>query len=123
MGTKNFKVRREIARIMNAALADLTPEQLKIFIEKNIFEYFGKLIEEKDDVLQDIGLTGIQRILRLEGDQAHEGSSKAYYGALLKKKNKTREAIEKLQHHAKRISNLTSEILDFVDSVSEEGKS
>ena len=121
MGIKDFKVRKQIARIMENIMTDASPKQLKIFLEKNVFEYFGKLIEEKDDFLQDIGLTGIRRILELEGNQADGDGSKACYGALLKK-NKTREVIEKLQNHAKRISKLTTEILDFVDSAAEEGK-
>ncbi len=92
---------------------DLTPEELRFLLEKEIFEYFEKLIEEKDDVLQEAGLRGIRSVL------GHEGFPKDFYWTLLEKK-KTREVIERRQNHALRVSKLSSEILGFMDSASEE---
>jgi len=83
---------------------------------KRVFDYFEKLIQDKDDVLQEIGLTGIRNILGLEGDQP---CGRAFYWSVLEK-NKILEVIERQQNHAIRVSKLTSEILGFRGSLSEE---
>lgn len=78
-------------------MADPTPEQPKIL------EYFGRLIEDQDPVLQEIGLRGMKSILELgERDQAG-------YWSLLEKNN-TIDVMENLQNYARQITKLTSEI-------------
>jgi len=90
-------MRRDIAQIFNHIMADPTPEQPKIL------EYFGRLIEDQDPVLQEIGLRGMKSILELgERDQAG-------YWSLLEKNN-TIDVMENLQNYARQITKLTSEI-------------
>ncbi len=99
-------MRREVAWIFKNVMTNPTSEQLKILLEKNVLEYFGKLVEDPDDSLQEIGLTGIQ-IISGSGEKA-----------TFLEKTRTIEVIEKLQGHATRISKLTSEILSVVNSAS-----
>ncbi len=54
--------------VINNLLCEPTPEQWRILLEKRVFEYLEKLVEDdEDDFIQEVGIRGIKVILDLKG--------------------------------------------------------
>jgi len=60
-------VSEQITWVTNNLLCEPTPEQWRILLEKMIFEYLEKLLEDdEDEFIQEVGIRGIKVILDLK---------------------------------------------------------
>ena len=56
-------------------------------MEKELFQFFGKLIQEKEESLQEVGLEGMYNILMLRAERVPEGFSKGFCLSWLEENN------------------------------------